>query len=56
VIELNGATAHLGKIGDRLTIMSYGHYSQVEADDATPAVILLDENNAILRESGTAAC
>ena len=23
VIELNGATAHLGKIGDRLTIMSW---------------------------------
>ena len=56
VIELNGATAHLGKIGDRLTIMSYGHYTQVEADDAKPAVILLDETNAIIRESGTAAC
>ena len=56
VIELNGATAHLGKIGDRLTIMSYGHYSLVEADDAKPAVILLDEKNVIVRESGTVHC
>ena len=56
VIELNGATAHLGKIGDRLTIMSYGHYSPVEADYAKPAVILLDEKNAIVRESGTVHC
>jgi aspartate 1-decarboxylase len=56
VIELNGATAHLGKIGDRLTIMSYGHYSPVEADAAKPAVILLDEKNAIVRESGTVHC
>ena len=55
-IELNGATAHLGKIGDRLTIMSYGHYSPVEADVAKPAVILLDEKNAIVRESGTVHC
>jgi aspartate 1-decarboxylase len=23
IIELNGATAHLGKIGDRITIMSF---------------------------------
>jgi aspartate 1-decarboxylase len=56
VIELNGATAHLGKIGDRLTIMSYGQYSPVEADDAKPAVLLLDETNAIVRESGTLNC
>jgi hypothetical protein len=28
----------------------------VEADDAKPAVILLDEKNAIVRESGTVHC
>ena len=27
IIELNGATAHLGKIGDRLTIMSFARYT-----------------------------
>ena len=26
-IELNGATAHLGKIGDRITIMNFARYS-----------------------------
>ena len=26
-IQLNGATAHLGKIGDRLTIMNFASYS-----------------------------
>ena len=28
VIELNGATAHLGKIGDRLTIMSFAAFGK----------------------------
>src|SRR5258708_11912285 len=31
VIELNGATAHLGQIGDRLTIMSF---AQVPAEES----------------------
>src|SRR5438445_6319673 len=26
-IQLNGATAHLGTIGDRITIMNFAHYS-----------------------------
>lgn len=52
-IELNGATAHLGAIGDRLTIMSFGWYSPVEAAASQPAVLLLDESNEIVRESGT---
>jgi aspartate 1-decarboxylase len=56
VIELNGATAHLGGIGDRLTIMSFGWYTPVEADAMQPAVLLLDEANQIIRESGTVAC
>src|SRR5512140_4044007 len=31
LIQLNGATAHLGQVGDRLTIMSF---AQVEAGEA----------------------
>ncbi len=31
IIELNGATAHLGKIGDRITIMSFARYTPEEA-------------------------
>ena len=48
-IELNGATAHLGKIGDRLTIMSYAWLDEAEASRHKPAVILLDEKNAVIR-------
>jgi aspartate 1-decarboxylase len=49
VIELNGATAHLGRVGDRLTIMSFGWFDAAEAARHTPAVILLDADNRILR-------
>jgi aspartate 1-decarboxylase len=48
-IELNGATAHLGKIGDRLTIMSYSWMTPEEAAAHKPSVILLDEKNTVLR-------
>jgi aspartate 1-decarboxylase len=50
-IELNGATAHLGKPGDRLTIMSFGHYTAQEARHHQPAVIVLDATNAIVRDT-----
>lgn len=46
-IELNGATAHLGKIGDRLTIMSFGQYDAEETKRHKPSVIVLDEKNLI---------
>lgn len=49
IIELNGATAHLGKIGDRLTIMNFARYSPEEADRHEPRVIVLDERNQIVR-------
>ena len=49
VIELNGATAHLGKIGDRLTIMSYAWIDAQKASSHKPSVILLDDQNTIKR-------
>jgi len=49
VIELNGATAHLGKIGDRLTIMNFGAYTPEEAAVHRPRVILLNERNEVIR-------
>jgi aspartate 1-decarboxylase len=48
-IQLNGATAHLGKIGDRLTIMNFASYSAAEAVGHKPRVVVLDENNHVLR-------
>jgi aspartate 1-decarboxylase len=49
VIELNGATAHLGAPGDRLTIMSFAQFTPEEAVDHRPRVALLDENNHVVR-------
>ncbi|RLT05102.1 MAG: aspartate 1-decarboxylase [Planctomycetota bacterium] len=49
VIELNGATAHLGKLGDRLTIMSFGWYDEQESARHKPAVALLDAENKVVR-------
>jgi len=48
LIELNGATAHLGKIGDRLTIMSFAQMPPEEAAQHRPRVLLLNERNEIL--------
>jgi aspartate 1-decarboxylase len=52
IIELNGATAHLGKIGDRLTIMSFARYTPEEATLHTPRIAGLDEKNEVLRYEG----
>jgi aspartate 1-decarboxylase len=48
-IELNGATAHLGVPGDRLTIMSFTWLDAAAAATHKPAMILLDERNKIIR-------
>ena len=47
-IILNGATAHLGKTGDRLTIMSFSAVDEAEIGSWKPKVIVLDEHNAII--------
>ncbi len=51
-IILNGAAAHLGKSGDRLTIMSFTEVDAAEAKFWKPRVIVLGERNAIVDERG----
>ncbi len=51
-IILNGAAAHLGKPGDRLTIMSFTEVDMKEAESWHPRVIVLGENNAVVVERG----
>lgn len=51
-IQLNGATAHLGKIGDRLTIMSFVALETSEAKRWQPRVIVLGDKNAIVNQRG----
>ena len=49
LIELNGATAHLGAIGDRLTIMSFARLTLEEAKTHHPRVAVLDAQNRVVR-------
>ena len=46
-IILNGAAAHLGKKGDRLTIMSFAAVSKRMAQKWKPRIIVLGKNNRI---------
>ena len=48
VIELNGATAHLGQVGDRLTIMSFAQVPAELAGKHQPTIVRLDEKNDVL--------
>ena len=51
-IVLNGATAHLGKVGDRLTIMSYTFVDAAIAKRWEPRVIVLGESNFVVTKRG----
>src|SRR5204862_6565801 len=51
-IELNGAVAHLGKIGDRLTIMAFTEVDSAKATRWKPRVIVLGKKNRIINERG----
>lgn len=51
-IILNGATAHLGKVGDRLTIMTFANVKQEDAGVWTPKVLVLDTSNRVVKRRG----
>ena len=51
-IQLNGATAHLGKIGDRLVIMSFIQLDPNAAAAWRPKIIVLGESNDVINERG----
>jgi aspartate 1-decarboxylase len=51
-IVLNGATAHLGKVGDRLTIMSYTTVDEYQAKRWEPRVIVMGEKNTVVNKRG----
>ncbi len=52
-IVLNGATARLGKVGDRLTIMSFTEVEENAARTWKPRVLVLGKKNAVVNERGT---
>lgn len=50
-VALNGATARLGQMGDRIIIFAFARMSGEEASSFRPKIIQLDENNRIVRRS-----
>ena len=53
-ISLNGAVAHLGKIGDRVVIMSFASMTPAEASTWKPSVIVIGKNNRDILRHDTA--
>jgi aspartate 1-decarboxylase len=51
-IVLNGATAHLGKPGDRLTIMAFGSVEEAHSQSWKPRIIVLGDDNRVVSERG----
>jgi len=47
VIQVNGAAAHLVRIGDRLIIMAFGLVEFPPTENWTPQVVVLGEENHI---------
>ncbi len=49
VVELNGPASRLASVGDRIIVISYGHYDDAEARAMEPIVVQVDENNRPIR-------
>ncbi len=52
VVQLNGAAAHLVKVGDLVIIMSYVEVEDSKAAEWHPMVVLVDEQNRITEVRG----
>lgn len=48
-IEILGAAAHLVKADDIIIIMAFGLYTPQEAESHKPKIIVLDENNNVMK-------
>ncbi|MDD3627702.1 MAG: aspartate 1-decarboxylase [bacterium] len=48
IISLQGGTARLGEIGDRLIIFSFAHLTNEELEHFKPTVIKLNDKNKII--------
>jgi aspartate 1-decarboxylase len=51
-ICLNGAAARKAAVGDHVIICAYSHYTEAEAAEHRPVIILVDENNVPLTGFG----
>jgi aspartate 1-decarboxylase len=48
-VQVNGAAARLVHEGDRVIIVSYGQYDEVELESLEPRVVHVDANNEVVR-------
>ncbi|HEU4564043.1 MAG TPA: aspartate 1-decarboxylase [Gemmatimonadaceae bacterium] len=48
-IQLNGAAARLGVVGDHVIIISYADYDEGELEGFEPRIVFVDERNRIAR-------
>jgi aspartate 1-decarboxylase len=46
-IELNGAAARLGVKGDKLIVMTYAQFTDIEVRTHRPQVVMVDDRNRI---------
>lgn len=51
VFGVNGAAARLVQKGDRIIVVTYGQLPAEEARNYNPTVVMLDENNEIVRKA-----
>ncbi len=47
-IELNGAMARLGEVGDRLIVMAFAYLAPAEVETHRPRVVALDSQNRVV--------
>ena len=48
-IQLNGAAARLGVVGDHVIVISYADYDESELEGFEPKIVFVDEHNRIAR-------
>jgi aspartate 1-decarboxylase len=48
-IQLNGAAARLGAVGDHVIIISYADYEEAELEGHQPKIIFVDDQNRIAK-------
>jgi len=51
---LNGPAAYRGKVGDVVTIMAFSVCSQEEAENIKPKIIVMNQDNVIVKRKGGA--
>ena len=49
VVQLNGAAARLALPGDLVIIMSFAAYDELQAQEHQPRVVLVDDQNHVVR-------